>query len=84
MYRRWTKVKFLWSHICDRTRTPVKEYKDALPRDEGSILFPTLCDIIKLLTFHGESKPGLFTYYIKFCHGKNVMIICLIGLGKWI
>ena len=33
-----------------------KEYKDTLQEDEGSIGFITFRDIVKLLTFHSESK----------------------------
>ena len=38
-----------------------KEYQDALPEDEGSIVFATFCDTVKLLTMHGESKSVLST-----------------------
>ena len=56
--------KFIWSLF--------REYKDALPEDEGSIGFPNFHDIVKLLTLCVESTSGLSTYYIKFHHGKNV------------
>ena len=53
-------------------RSLFKEYQYALPENEGSIGFPTLHDIVKLLTFHSESKSGLSIYFMKFRLGKNV------------
>ena len=47
------------------------DYQDALPEEEGSTEFATFHDIVNLLTVRGESKVGLSTYYIKFCHGKS-------------
>ena len=39
-----------------------KEYQDELPEDEGSIVFSTFNDIVKLLMVRGESKSRLSTY----------------------
>ena len=52
-------------------RSFFKEYKDALPEDESSIGFPTFHDIVNLLNLRGESRAGLSTNYIKFCHVEN-------------
>ena len=48
-----------------------KEYQDALPEEKCSIVFATFRDIVELLTMCGDSKSGLYTYYIKLRHGKN-------------
>ena len=34
------------------------------------------------MTLNGESKSGLSTYYIKFCHGKNVFDHILDRIGQ--
>ena len=41
-----------------------KTYMNALPDGDDILGEPTLNDIVKLLTMHGESKSGLSTYYI--------------------
>ena len=49
-----------------------KTYRDALPEGGDPVKEPTFNYIVKLLTMCGESKAGLYTYYIKFLHGKTV------------
>ena len=49
-----------------------KEYQDSLQEGEGSVGSGIFHDIYRLLTIYGESKSGLYTYYIKFRHGKIV------------
>ena len=49
-----------------------KTYKYALTEGEYPVVETTFNDILKLLTMHGESKAGLFTYYIKLWHGDTV------------
>ena len=49
------------------------EYLDSLPENKVSIEFATFFGIVKLLMIRGESKSGLYTYYIKFDHGNNVL-----------
>ena len=63
-------------------RSFCKEYQYALPEEEGSIVFTTFNDIVKILTVCGESKSGLSTYYIKFCHDNNVFGHILDRIGK--
>ena len=58
-----------------------KEYQDALPKDEGSIVFETFRYIVTLLKMRGELKYGLSKYHIKFCHGKNVFDHMLDRIG---
>ena len=57
-----------------------KEYHYSLPEEEVSIGYATFHDIAKLLTMRRESKARFSTYNIIICHGKNILIICLIGL----
>ena len=59
-----------------------KEYQDSIREDEGSIVFATFRDIVKLLVMHGDSKSGLSTYYIKLCRGKNVSDHMLYRIGQ--
>ena len=66
-------------------RSLFKEYKDALPEEEGSTGFLTFCNIVKLLTLRGESKSGLSTYYKTFRHGKNVFFNHMLDrIVEWI
>ena len=80
--------KFKNIPVCERgskgLRSLFKEYKDALPEDEGSVGFGIFNDIVKLMRMCGESKSGFTVYYIKFYHDKNFLMLCLIGLDKWI
>ena len=62
----------------------LKEYQNSLPEEEGSVGFQNFHDIVELLIMRGESKSILYTYYIKFRHGKIFLIIGLIGLEKCI
>ena len=48
------------------------------------IEFSTSRYIFKLLTMHGESKYGIYTYYIKSSQGKNIFDHLLDRIGKWI
>ena len=59
-----------------------KEYQDSLPEGKGSARFGIFNDIIKLLTMHGESKYGLYTYNINFLFGKNVFDAMLDRIGE--
>ena len=78
------KLKYIPVYECCGKGIHVffKEYHDAPPEDEGSIGFTNFHDIVKLLTMRGESKYGLYTYYIEFCHGKNVFDHMLYRIGK--
>ena len=50
LYRRWTKVKILWSHICDRARTPVN-----VTTNVQSLLY--LCLVLSGFVKHNRNFP---------------------------